>query len=76
MSPQPKFLDPRENAGNFERKAPLRLLKPIEMRDFLDDFPAIRTGNFLLQTGKTIAPNSELRTSACWREADIAAAQM
>ena len=31
----------------------------------LDEFPAIGTGNFLLQTGKGIAPNSELRMSAC-----------
>jgi hypothetical protein len=31
----------------------------------LDEFPAIRTGNILFQTGKGIAPNSELRMTAC-----------
>jgi hypothetical protein len=70
-----KFPDLRENTGNFERKAPPRLLKPIETGTSLDEFPAIRTGNFLFQTGKDSA-NSELKMSACWREADIAAAQV
>jgi hypothetical protein len=50
-----KFPDLRENTGNFRRKAPPRLLKPIETRDFFAEFPAIGTGNFLFQTGKTIA---------------------
>ena len=34
-----KFPDLRENTGNFEREAPLRLLKRIEMRDFFGRFP-------------------------------------
>ena len=42
----------------------------------LDLFPAVGTGNFLLQTGKPIAPNSEFIMFACCREADIATAQM
>ena len=34
-----KFPDNRENTGNFERKAPLRLLKPTELRDFFGRIP-------------------------------------
>jgi hypothetical protein len=45
------------------------LLKPIETQDFLDEFPAIGTGNFLFQTGKTIALTANGKMSACWREA-------
>ncbi|MGE5259356.1 MAG: hypothetical protein ACM3MH_00610, partial [Actinomycetota bacterium] len=49
---------------------------PLKHRASLDEFPAIGSGNFLLQTGKGIALNSEMRMSACWSKADIAAAQV
>jgi hypothetical protein len=49
---------------------------PLKHETSLDEFPAIGTGNFLLQAGKGITPNSELRMSAYWCKADIAAAQV
>jgi hypothetical protein len=50
------------------------LHKPIETRDiFGTNSLQSEQGIFLLQTGKGIAPNSDLRMSVCWCEADSAA---
>ena len=59
-----KFPDPRENTGNSVETLPA-CTNPLKHETSLDEFPAVGTGNFLLQTGKDIATNSELRTSAC-----------
>ena len=59
-----KFPDPRENTGNFPRNVPPRLHEALRNGASLDEFPAIETGNFFRQTGKNIAPNSELGKSA------------
>lgn len=64
-------LIPGENTGNFGETPLPACTNPLKHETSLGEFPAIGTGNFLLQTGKSIALNSELRMSACWREADI-----
>jgi len=45
-SPLSEFPDPRENTGNFRRKAAPRLHKPIETRDFFGRIPGNRNREF------------------------------
>jgi hypothetical protein len=42
----------------------------------LYEFPALGTGNFFIANRESPHANSELGMSACWRGADIAAAQV
>jgi hypothetical protein len=59
-SPLLRFPDPRGKYREFALKRPSPLAQIHGKREvFSDEFPAIRAGNFLLQTGKNIAPNSE-----------------
>ena len=49
---------------------------PLKEETSLDEFPAVVTGNFLLQLGKNSSANSELRVSLVGGETDVAAVQV
>lgn len=70
MSREVKFPDNREITGNFRLGSPPRLQNSVETRDFLDEFPAIGTGNFLLQTGKDNSLTAS-STFGSWPKADV-----
>ena len=55
-----------------ERPSPA-YANPLKYETSTGEFPAVGTGNCLLQTGKDIAASSELRTVCSLRAADIAA---